>query len=758
MPGFDRDLTSDQKTPKTGMRTSIPDSAIMLQGLTAHRADRAAASLKTKGGGLCVFVNDRWCTRSTVVEHGCSPDVEFMVVRCRPYYLPREFTVVIVVAVYIPPQSDAKLALTTLANAISKQQSRHPDAALIIVGDFNQTDLRTVLSKFHQPVSCPTRGGNTLDHVYTNIKEAFSTTPCLRSQIRTLPNQKPWMNSDVRSLLKARDAAFKSGNSEELKAARHNLKAGIRAAKHKYSSQIAAHFNTNSDPRRMWQGIQVITDYKSKVSTPVTTDAALPAELNNFYARFKTSAQAQSPNAALFHTTEEEPPLILAADEVRTALMRVGIPGRVLKACASRLASTFTDIFNLSLAQSTVPVCFKTTSIIPIPNPSSQSQIHHPNPNSIIPIPTPSSQSQLHHPNPKSIIPVPKKSIIASMNDYRPIALTPIVMKCSERLTLSHIKRSLPSTLDPHQFAYRANRSTDDASPWQSTPHSTTWTAPTHILLSNVFSLENKLDCIRLQRTTRRQSRDCCVFVFTEKWLSDRVPDAAIQLDGLASFRADRDSNGNIILKFADDTAVIGRITGGDEAAYRKEVDSLVAWCTKNNLTLNTDKTKEMIVDMRKERRPHQPLFIRDLEVERVSSFKYLGVHISDDLTWTLNTTYVLKRAQQRLYFLRRLRKFGMSPRILSNFYSCIIESILTSCITVWYGSTTVKDRKRLQRVVKTATKITKMAQPSLQSIYNLRVHRRAASIIKDPTHPQQGLFTLLPSGTLYWSLATARL
>ncbi|KAI4896237.1 hypothetical protein NFI96_023343 [Prochilodus magdalenae] len=181
---------------------------------------------------------------------------------------------------------------------------------------------------------------------------------------------------------------------------------------------------------------------------------------------------------------------------------------------------------------------------------------------------------------------------------------------------------------------------------------------------------------------------------------------------------------GNIILKFADDTAVIGRITGGDEAAYRKEVDSLVAWCTKNNLTLNADKTKEMIVDMRKERRPHQPLFIRDLEVERVSSFKYLGVHISDDLTWTLNTTYVLKRAQQRLYFLRRLRKFGMSPRILSNFYSCIIESILTSCITVWYGSTTVKDRKRLQRVVKTATKITKMARedPSLQSIYNLRV------------------------------------
>ncbi len=209
---------------------------------------------------------------------------------------------------------------------------------------------------------------------------------------------------------------------------------------------------------------------------------------------------------------------------------------------------------------------------------------------------------------------------------------------------------------------------------------------------------------------------------------------------------------GHTIVKFADDTAVIGRITGGDEAAYRREVASLVTWCEDNNLTLNMDKTKEMIVDMRKERRTHQPLFIRDLEVERVSSFKYLGVHISEDLTWTLNTTQLVKKAQQRLYFLRRRRKFGMSPKIPSNFYSCVVESVLTSCITVWYGSTTVRDRKHLQRVVKTAEKIIRTPLPSLQAIYHRRVHRRAAAILKDPTHPQHGLFTLLLSGWRYRS------
>ena len=52
---------------------------------------------------------------------------------------------------------------------------------------------------------------------------------------------------------------------------------------------------------------------------------------------------------------------------------------------------------------------------------------------------------------------------------------------------------------------------------------------------------------------------------------------------------------------------------------------------------------KEIIADVRKKKRPHQPLYIQKLEVERESSFKYLGIHISDDHTWSLNTTQLVK-------------------------------------------------------------------------------------------------------------------
>ncbi len=61
------------------------------------------------------------------------------------------------------------------------------------------------------------------------------------------------------------------------------------------------------------------------------------------------------------------------------------------------------------------------------------------------------------------IIPVPKNSKPSCLNDYRPVALTSIVMEVFERLLKNYICSSIPVTLDPLQFAYRPNRSSDDA-------------------------------------------------------------------------------------------------------------------------------------------------------------------------------------------------------------------------------------------------------------------------------------------------------
>ena len=62
--------------------------------------------------------------------------------------------------------------------------------------------------------------------------------------------------------------------------------------------------------------------------------------------------------------------------------------------------------------------------------------------------------------------------------------------------------------------------------------------------------------------------------------------------------------------------------------------------------------------------------------MEKVESFKFLRVHITDNLKWSTKTDSVVKKAQQCLLNLRRLKKFGLAPKTFTNFYRCTTESI----------------------------------------------------------------------------------
>ena len=72
------------------------------------------------------------------------------------------------------------------------------------------------------------------------------------------------------------------------------------------------------------------------------------------------------------------------------------------------------------------------------------------------------------------------------------------------------------------------------------------------------------------------------------------------------------------IIKFADDTTVVGLITDNVETAYREEVRDLAGWCQNTNLSLNVTKTKEIIVDYRKRRTEHAPILIDGAAVKQV--------------------------------------------------------------------------------------------------------------------------------------------
>ena len=101
---------------------------------------------------------------------------------------------------------------------------------------------------------------------------------------------------------------------------------------------------------------------------------------------------------------------------------------------------------------------------------------------------------------------------------------------------------------------------------------------------------------------------------------------------------------------------------------------------------------------------------------------------------------------------LRRLKRFGMDPQIIKRFISCPIESILTGCITAWYGNCSSSDPKALQRVVRKAQCIAGAKLPAIQDLYTRQCQRKALTMVKDSSHPLRRLFSLLPHCKRYRS------
>ncbi|KAI4885725.1 hypothetical protein NFI96_026178, partial [Prochilodus magdalenae] len=552
---------------ETWLLPEIPNEAIEPAGFSVHRADRTKdLSGQSKGGGVWFLIN-AWCDQRNVhfTESFCSPDIEYLTISCRPRWLPREVSGVIVTAVYIPPQADADLTLGKLYEAVNRQET-----ACIVVGDFNKANFRKVAPKFVQHVLCSTRGSRMLDHCYTHFHDVYKPLPRPQfgksdhSSILLLPTyrqklkQAPPTIRDVHrwtdqsdSMLQdcfdhvdwemfwealtiraALTAAFKSGHMEEYKKASYALRKTIRAAKREYRAKVESQFNT-TNTRSLWQGLNTITDFRRETPSVDHISAALPDELNTFYARFEVNHTVHPERAP---ATADSAPHSVSVADVCKAFKRVnirkspgpdGIPGRILKGCV----------------------------------------------------------------------------------------LSPLL-----------------------------------------------------------YSL----------------------------YTHDRIA---------------RHSS-NVIIKSADDTTAVGLISNNNEEAYRKEVSFLTHWCRENNLSLNVNKTKKLIVDLRKQERVHTPITINGAAVERVSSFK-----------------------------LRQLRRFGMDPRILRTFYTCTVESILTGSITTWYGSCTAIERKALQRVVRTAQYITGVQLPNLLDLYTSRCRRKTRRVLKDSTHPSHCLFSQLPSG-----------
>ena len=165
-------------------------------------------------------------------------------------------------------------------------------------------------------------------------------------------------------------------------------------------------------------------------------------------------------------------------------------------------------------------------------------------------------------------------------------------------------------------------------------------------------------------------------------------------------------STNNYIINCCDDTAILSLLnTDSDISMYTSEIESFVHWCNINHLKLIINKTQEMIFDAKCIIADHLPVVIHGEEIAQIGQYKYLGVYLDNKLSWYVHVHSVCSKVHQWLYFLRRLRPFGVDEKILVLFYRSIIESILRYGITAWFGNLSVQSKSQLSRLMRTAMK-----------------------------------------------------
>ena len=104
-------------------------------------------------------------------------------------------------------------------------------------------------------------------------------------------------------------------------------------------------------------------------------------------------------------------------------------------------------------------------------------------------------------------------------------------------------------------------------------------------------------------------------------------------------------------------------------------VDEIEAWSATNYMNINCKKTKEILGPLSKQQ--PLPLLIPDHNVEQVTSYKLLCATIDASLKWADHIATVTSKAAKRLWFLKKLKRAGVSQEDLVYYYQAVIQPVL---------------------------------------------------------------------------------
>ena len=155
---------------ETWLKDSITDDPVAISGYQLFRLDRK----NKQHGGVCLYVKNAIETKILSVLHNDEYEVLWCILRLKR--LPRGFSNIIAGVLYHPPGANNTEMKEYLKSSLETIETCYPNSGIVLAGDFNQLDFKSTAKLFNlkPAIIFPTRGSNTLDQIFTNLKKFYN--------------------------------------------------------------------------------------------------------------------------------------------------------------------------------------------------------------------------------------------------------------------------------------------------------------------------------------------------------------------------------------------------------------------------------------------------------------------------------------------------------------------------------------------------------------------------------------------------------
>ena len=534
---------------------------------------------------------------------------------------------------------------------------------------------------------------------------------CIPQQTLKKRRNLPWLSKNAIRLIRQRNATFQAAKRsgrphlvDKFKKLRNRVVRLLRNDKKSHLEQLNVR-----DKRKFWKAVKFLNRQQSSIpplhyqGITAKSSQEKATVLNQFFSTCFNTAVPPLNREVLSQESLCPDNLLCTPSEVLSYITSLdpgkasgpdGLSGRMLKGIANTIAPSLSKLFNISLKLGRFPNIWKTSAIVPIPKNSNRKEA----------------------------------------SNYRPISLLPIVSKLLERHVHRYITMFLneANPLSNRQWGFQVGRSTvtalltvthdwfkalesrqdvcsvffDLKKAFDSVPHQ-----PLMDKLHSYGLDGNTLAWLNSYLTNRRQHVVVDGATSTETAVVSGVPQGSvlgpllflIYIDDITSTSF---SEGSTLNLFADDMLLYKIIKSQQDLdQLQSDVNRIQDWVSFNHLTFNPTKCKSMFISRKRNSIQPLSLHLNGVPLEQVESFKYLGVFLSSDMSWSTHIDSVCSKARKLVGLLYRRFSAEVDSHSLLEMYKLLVRPHLEYAAPVW-SPHLIKDTNNLENVQKFALRM----------------------------------------------------